>query len=133
MSVLEKQNVLISFDTETDLVPVGYDELFEKFASKTNGTFKDVLFYMEAKESDSGFEYTLTIVTDKNAYITNFIDNEDWYKMALVENLLERTLNDLNSKDRFIPVNTWDQTSIYIFGDPTNVPLILKKYKLSEH
>lgn len=130
MEVMEKQNVLISFDTETDFVPVNYDGLFEKFASKTNGAFKDVLFYMETKESENNFKYTITIVTNKSAYITIFADDEDWYNMALVENLLERILKDINSENKFVPVTTGDQNSMYIFGDPKNVNLFLKKYKL---
>ncbi|MGC4101665.1 hypothetical protein [Ferruginibacter sp.] len=130
ISILEKQQVLLSFDTETDMIPVDYNVLLGKFAAIANGEFKDVLVYMDVKEEDTESKYTITVVTNKRAYISKFVDSADWYNMALVKSLLEKILEDCNTQKKFVSINSGDQTSMYIYGNPVNINLFLKKYNM---
>jgi hypothetical protein len=128
LEVLEKENVSMDFDTETDFLPVNYDELLDRFGSISSGAFKDVLIWMDTKETKNNFKYKITVVTNKQVYITEFSDNEDWYNIALVENLLEKILKDAGVTNRFVSVNTVDQTSIYVYGNPQSVAQFIEKY-----
>lgn len=128
--LLGKNNVLVSFDTEADEVPVPYDSLLYNFAGHSGGVLKDVLVWMDAEElPDDHIGYAVTVVSGDKAFVIRPEELEDWYDVALVDALIEKLLAEKGTK-RFVPVNTGDQSAFYIFGEPAKVKQVLDKYHL---
>jgi hypothetical protein len=130
--ILENEKVYHYFDAETGFVPADYDNLLLEFASKSKGVLKDMIVWMDAKENKDGetFQYTITVISNNKAFIAKPEDIGDWYDVVTVNTILEKVLADLNSRERFVSIDTGDQTVHYIFGDPANVNQLAKKYKL---
>lgn len=130
-SLLDQQKRFFAFDTETSFVPVDYDKLLLEFAARSNGVLKDMLVWMDFKDKNKGenFDYTITVVFNNKAYIAKPEDVGDWYDMGTVQDILEKLFEDTGSKEKFVPVDTGDQTMQYIFGEPAKVKAFLEKYK----
>jgi hypothetical protein len=130
--LLEHQQTHHAFDAETGFVPADYDALLMEFASKSKGILKDMLVEMEVKENRDGdsFEYTLTVIANNKAFIAHPQDMGDWYDIMTVNAILDKVLNEIKSPERFVSLETGDQTVQYIFGDPAKVEELIKKYRL---
>lgn len=130
--ILESQNIYLSFDTETDFLPVDYDKLLRRFSEKSAGLLKDMLIWLDVKENKSsgGIDYVITVLYKNNAFIARPEDVGDWYDVMTVNALLEKILERSGSQSRFVSIETGDQTVQYIFGIPGTIQGILKKYKV---
>lgn len=128
----EAQKRYISFDTETDFVPADYDEQLQRMATITEGLLDDMLVSMDADPDKDGehFRYRITVIYKNTAFIAQPEDVGDWYEMDTLVALLDRLIAHSGSPKRFVPVDTGDQTSAFIFGVPDKVQEILKKYTL---
>ncbi|MFT3701456.1 MAG: hypothetical protein QM802_03760 [Agriterribacter sp.] len=130
--ILDLQKIYTNFDAETDFLPVTYDKLLLDFAEKSEGTLKDMLVWMDSKQGNvqNAFQYTITVLSNDRVFITNPQDIGDWYDVMTVNAILEKILDNLKSKKRFISIDTGDQTVQYIFGYPESVKELISKYKL---
>jgi len=129
--ILESKNVYLSFDAETDMLPLDYDSLLQTFSLKTGGLLKDMLVWTEIKgnKSDGDFNYTIEVLYKNTAFIVRPQTIDDWYDIMAVNDLLDKVLEKSGSPKRFVSIETGDQTVQYIFGDPAAVQKILHKYK----
>lgn len=130
--ILENENLFYSFDAETDFVPADYDKLLNGFVTKSKGVLKDIVVWMDARENKDGetFDYTVTVISHGKAFVAKPQDVGDWYDIMTVNAILEKVLQDLQSKERFVSIETGDQTVQYIFGNPEGIEKLAKKYKL---
>lgn len=129
--VLEAQNVYLSFDAETGMLPLDYDSLLQVFSQKTGGLLKDMLTWTDINDKgpNGDFGYTIKVVYNNTAFIVHPQTIEDWYDIMAVNSLLEKVLERSGSVKRFVSIETGDQTVQYIFGDPRAVQKVINKYK----
>lgn len=130
--ILEHENLFQYFDAETGFVPADYDKLLLEFAGKSKGILKDMIVWMDAKENKDGetFSYTITVISNDKAFITKPEDIGDWYDVMTVNAILDKVLTDLKSSEKFVPIETGDQTAQYIFGNPEKINLLVSKFNL---
>jgi hypothetical protein len=93
---------------------------------------KDALVWMDAKGNSDGesFYYTITVISNNKVFVASPPDIGDWYDVMTVNAILNKLLEDLNSKERFVSIETGDQTVQYIFGNPEKIEELVKKYNL---
>jgi hypothetical protein len=132
-AILEASNQYLWFDTETGFVPVDYDKLIMDFAKKSNGKLKDILVTMETS-GDPGTEgdlhYKISLYFNNKIYVIEPEDIGDWYDVGMVEALLNKVLEDSGAKERYVFIETGDQTAQYLFGEEDKVKAVVKKYHL---
>ncbi|MBC7936806.1 MAG: hypothetical protein H7Y86_15775 [Rhizobacter sp.] len=130
-ALMDQQQIHFAFDTETGFVPVDYDKLLLEFAARSKGILKDLKVWMDATGDRNGetFSYTITALCNNKVFVARPRDMGDWYDIMTIDALLNKLLADLGARERFVSIETGDQMSQYIFGDPEKVNLFLKKYK----
>jgi hypothetical protein len=132
MGLLTRESRWLNFDTETDFLPVDYDQLLMNYAAKSKGMLKDMLVWMDNRKKKNGnqYDYTITVVCNNKAFIARPQDSGDWYDMMTVNELLDKVLIDLNSRERFVQLDHWGQDLDIIYGEPAPVNELVKKYGL---
>lgn len=122
-SFFDEHGMLLCYDTESGESPVPYAELIEAYKAKSQGT----LAHLEVWADEKGEK--ITVLSKDSAYVITPENNTgDWYDVVLVDELITKILADLNSTDRFLPVNTGNQTAMYVFGYPARVNPMIRKY-----
>lgn len=132
-SILEAAGISQSFDVEVGEYPATHDVLLLDFEKKSKGKITGIKAYQQSrfnKKTDTSDIHLFTVYNNK-AYILIPEDNGDWYDMDSFGSLLETIQQDSNMKERFVSVNTGDQTAWYIFGEPKKVQSLIDDYKLS--
>jgi hypothetical protein len=129
--ILESKNLYFDFDTETDFLPVDYDQLLHNFSGKSNGLLNDMLVWMDVTENKltGKFGYVITVIYKNHAFIARPEDVGDWYDIMTVNALLDKILEHSGSPKRFVVMETGDQTASYVFGIPAVIQEIIQKYK----
>lgn len=119
VSVLEAAGRLLSFDTETGMVPTRHDRLLRDFARASAHQFNpeaEFEWYVpDQKNPDSG-SYLVQFIHSGRLYRFRPRDLGDWYDVEAVTAAVERALSDAGVPERFVPLSTGDQTATYIFG-----------------
>lgn len=132
-TILDTAGISLSFDVEVGEYPAGHDALLLDFEKKSQGKIGRIKTYQQSrfnKKTDTSDIHLFTVYNNK-AYILIPEDNGDWYDMDSFGSLLETIQEDSNMKERFVSVNTGDQTAWYIFGEPKKVQSLIDDYKLS--
>ena len=119
------------FDAETGFVPVDYDNLILQFSKNSNDKITAIDVWMDA-EADSQYNvnYKIYVSANQNIYTISPEDIGDWYDVDLVLKLMNTIAADANLTERFISLNTGDQTVQVIFGPQEHVEQFVEKYKL---
>ena len=119
------------FDAETGFVPVDYDNLIKEFAKNSNGKLVTIDVWMDvAIDEDYKVDYKIYLSANERIYIVKPEDIGDWYDVDLILNLMNTVLSDSKLKERYIFIDTGDQTVQILFGPKDKVNLFAKKYKL---
>ena len=119
------------FDAETDFVPVDYDNLIRDFSKNSNGRLSEIEVWMDADvDDDYNVIYKIYVNANKRIYIIEPDDIGDWYDVDMTLKLMNTILSDSNITERFVFIDTGDQTVQIIFGPKEKVKLFAKKYKL---
>ncbi len=130
--ILEISGISINFDVEPGIYPADHDTLLLEFAKKSKGKINGLKAYQQShyNDNDETSEIHLIAVYNNKAYIMIPEDLGDWYDMETFSILLDAILKDSGSTERFVPLNTGDQTAWYIFGDGEKVGRLARDYKL---
>jgi hypothetical protein len=119
----DEHSMLLRYDTESGESPVPYVELIEEYKAKSQGALSQVAVWANEKGE------RITVLSKDKAYVvTPENKTGDWYDVTLVDELISKVLADLNCTDRFMPVNTGDQTAMYVYGYPARVNPMIRKY-----
>lgn len=124
VSFLAKAKRAVVFDAESGSVPCRHDLLVGEFSRASAGHFRPEVVlesYRSEEPAARGGRYRLQFVHAGKVYRTELQDHGDWYDVAGVVGLIHRALSDAGVAERFVPVNTGDQTAIWIFGPPEAV------------
>jgi len=75
-------------------------------------------------------EYKITLIFDNRAYITKPEDIGDWYDVKLITTLINKVLSDSKIKEKFVLIETGDQTVQFLFGEETKAKQFAQKHLL---
>ncbi|WP_271770012.1 hypothetical protein [Aquimarina algiphila] len=132
-SFLMNSGIFLWFDTETGFIPVDYDVLITNFFKNARGKFKDAMVWMDVSEKpfvNDALDYKITLIANDKIYIATPEDIGDWYDMEVVLQLLNKVLDDAGNKERFVFIDTGDQTAQFMFGPEKKVKQFAEKYNL---
>lgn len=118
---LDADSVLMSagyahwFDVETGQFPNAHDSLLRELAALVRPSLAGVVFEEIAPKDDEG-PYQLVAYADGMVYRTRAENQGDWYDVDAVLRLLDALLQARKSQDRFLVLETGDQTLIVVGG-----------------
>jgi hypothetical protein len=119
------------FDAETGTLPVDYDNLILEFSNNSNGKLKDIVVWMDADvDQDYNVTYKIFVSANNKIYIMSPEDIGDWYDVKMILNLMNTIAKDAKLNERYVFIDTGDQTVQILFGPIENVNDFVKKYNL---
>ncbi|MEP3374697.1 MAG: hypothetical protein ABJL43_01145 [Maribacter dokdonensis] len=119
------------FDAETGTLPVDYDNLILEFSKNSNGKLKDIEVWMDADvDKNYNVEYKIFVSANNRIYIMAPEDIGDWYDVEMTLNLMNTIAKDANLDERYVFIDTGDQTVQTLFGPIKNVTEFIEKYNL---
>lgn len=129
---LDIANISISFDTETSTIPVDYDNLLEGFISKSKNKIKNITYYLQSyyDENSEDMIYHFFVSTKENCYVLIPEDFGDWYDMETFMKLIQSIVDEFKVKEKFVRVETNDQTAFYIFGEEEKINELKNTFNL---
>jgi hypothetical protein len=128
---LSVSGIFMWFDAEVGMVPVDYDELLKSLTKNSNGKFENIGIWMDARSDASDkVEYYIYLKANNRIYVAHPEDIGDWYDVEAVLQLLNTALADSGLKERYVFIDTGDQTVQIMFGPEENVNAFAKKYGL---
>jgi len=132
-SILDLAGISYNFDVEPGVYPADHDTLLLDLTKRSAGKIRGVKAYQQSKfdDKDETSEIHLIAVYKNKAYILIPEDLGDWYDMEAFSLLLDAIAKDSGLKEKFVPVETGDQTAWYIFGEPQKVQKLVDDYKLA--
>jgi hypothetical protein len=115
--VLERRGRISSFDVETGQWPNEHDELLGDLAQLVAPALDGAIFEEVAQRSyeDAG-PYSLRAYIGGKRYVVPAENNGDWYDVGAVLGLLNAVLADRGSDQRYMVLETGDQTAIVLAG-----------------
>jgi len=128
---LSVAGIYLWFDAEVGMVPVDYDELLKSLTKNSNGKFENIGIWMDAKTGAAdNVDYYIYLMANNKIYISHPEDIGDWYDVEAVLQLLNTALADSGLKERYVFIDTGDQTVQIMFGPEENVKSFAEKYGL---
>lgn len=103
------------FDVETGEFPNQHDGLLRELAELVRPTLDGVVFEEVAPSDDEG-PYQLFAYADGMRYRTRAENHGDWYDVDAVLRLLDALLQARKSSDRYLALDTGDQTLVVVGG-----------------
>ena len=112
---------VLSFDTETGVLPVRHDRLLKDLAHISGGALRleDVSqHWLRSKGDDEDAPYDVAFICGTRAYRFQAENRGDWYDVESVVRAANRALADNKSPLRFVMLDTGDQTAEILFARP---------------
>ena len=129
-SFMLEHGFILWFDAEFGFYPVGYDSLIANMAylAKQQGVkIEDVKMTLAEDSCTKQEQYQLAWKIDKHQYGINFVDNSDWFKPDVFD-AINVSLKEAGYSQRFISLDTGDQTAMLIFVDPAAIGDFMQHY-----
>lgn len=115
VAVLQAAGYAHWFDVETGEFPNQHDGLLRELAELVRPALDGVVFEEVAPSDDEG-PYQLFAYADGMRYRTRAENHGDWYDVDAVLRLLDALLQARKSSDRYLALDTGDQTLIVVGG-----------------
>lgn len=115
VAVLQAAGYAHWFDVETGEFPNQHDGLLRELAELVRPTLDGVVFEEVAPSDDEG-PYQLFAYADGMRYRTQAENHGDWYDVDAVLRLLDALLQARKSSDRYLALDTGDQTLVVVGG-----------------
>lgn len=115
VAVLQAAGYAHWFDVETGEFPNQHDGLLRELAELVRPTLDGVVFEEVAPSDDEG-PYQLFAYADGMRYRTRAENHGDWYDVDAVLRLLDALLQARKSSDRYLALDTGDQTLVVVGG-----------------
>jgi HEAT repeat protein len=133
LNVLEQTWQLAWFDVEVGTYPVPHDNLVHQLARISAGRFQAAHIDQTVvgdPERDETLTYKLQWICGDRLYTVAPQDHGDWYDLGTIIDGANTALEDNGRKERFLLLNTGDQTAQVIFGDQATLEAMAAKYQL---
>ena len=103
------------FDVETGMYPNHHDSLMRELAELVAPELKDAVFEERAPSiEDESEPYELTVYAGGKRFRTMAENLGDWYDVGAVLDLLNAVMSDRKAADKFVVLDTGDQTAIVL-------------------
>ncbi|KRD74938.1 hypothetical protein [Lysobacter sp. Root983] len=129
-AVLQAAGYAHWFDVETGQFPNAHDSLLRELAALVRPSLSGVVFEELAPEDDEG-PYQLVAYADGMIYRTRAENQGDWYDVDAVLRLLDALLRARKSQDRYLALDTGDQTLIVVGGPRAAIDAALRQKLLT--
>lgn len=129
-AVLQAAGYAHWFDVETGQFPNAHDSLLRELAALVRPSLSGVVFEEIAPEDDEG-PYQLVAYADGMIYRTRAENQGDWYDVDAVLRLLDALLRARKSQDRYLALDTGDQTLIVVGGPRAAIDAALRQKLLT--
>lgn len=127
LDILGQCQILFAFDAETGIIPCRHDHLIESFAKHTRGQFQPLACTERMNQrfpEDYKANYSIAFVHNSKLYSFTAENHGDWYDIASVVSAINFALSESGRIERFLALDTGDQTAIFVYGPPTIVDLL---------
>ena len=118
--VLEETGDLFWTDMEAGVYPVGYDWLvseFSQLAERQNIAIDKISMELEKGPCEGREQYRVRWSLKGTGYGIDFYDDSDWYSPLVIQ-ALNTSLFLQGYRQRFVSLETGDQTAHFILADP---------------
>ena len=122
-------NRVVHFDAEQGRIPVNYDSLIFEIHSQIE-SLPPITVQTIANKKTNEYSYTIEVVLQETSYKVNPEDYGDYYDTQTILNLINYILFDTGKEHRLIPLETEDQSAIYILSKPSDLIELYDKYDL---
>lgn len=118
-AVMGQAGLTVAFDAETGEVPCRHDLLIGYFAEGSGGLFLPEAVLQQEQEDDDDCDVQF-IFRDR---LYRFVARNcgDYYDTERTAAAINRALEDASLAQRFVDLDTGDQTACYLFGDPARI------------
>jgi hypothetical protein len=132
-SVLQASGISVSFDSESGEFPVDYSSLLSSFSENSQGKFGPFKSYLKTSynKKKEQYNYSFLVICNNKCFVMVPEDLGDWYDMETFPKLIDALATDLKLSEKFVSVQSGDQSSWYIFGQPNKVNELIETYKLA--
>ena len=123
----------LMFDAETGELPCRHDRLLQDFAAASDGMFQPEAVHQEwlqQDEDDFEGEYLLRFVHQDRMYTGRLRNYGDWYDVERTLEIVNRALSDAGVAQRFVALDTGDQTAAFVCADPAKLGPLAQKFHL---
>lgn len=125
----------IAFDMEVGTFPIDYKYLISKFTSKMNKNLDLIIEVNQKIEmNDNIASYTLKFNTIRSTkgYQIVISNSSDWYSVNSIINVLNLLCMDNDKSERWINIETGDQTASYVLVNPKVYNELNNKFNLKD-
>lgn len=132
-SALHASGISVDFDTESGDYPINYSGLLTTFSENSRGKFGPFKSYLQASYNNKKelYDYRFLVICNNKCFVMVPEDAGDWYDMDAFPKLVEALTTESKLTEKFVSVQSGDQTSWYIFGQPDKVNKLIETYKLA--
>jgi hypothetical protein len=126
LAILGHVRILVWFDAETGQVPSPHDYLIRDFAENSRNLFQPEAVYQgENKNKKAPVQF----ICQDRLYRFNARTDWDYYDIERTVGAINRALKDSGVEERFVEMETGDQTACYIFGAPRRIAVAAKEFQ----
>jgi hypothetical protein len=128
LAILGHAGLLTWFDTETGEVPCPHDQLIRDFTEGSRGLFQPEAVLQEDGENDQADCVAQFIFRDR-LYRFQARNFNDYYDVERTVAAINRALRDAGMPERFVEMDTGDQTACFLFGEPGRLELAAQEFR----
>lgn len=131
--VLERLNGVVSFDAESGFFPVDNRRVIRWLSGAGQAPLPVRRIHQEAEAYPDGYtaKYTVLWQIGERVYTVQFEDDVDWYALGALVPALNFSAAQEGREERFVAMDTGDQSAAYLFGVPERIEALAKRYGLS--
>ncbi len=125
----------ISFDMEVSTFPIDYSLLFSQFTEKMNKNLGlAIVMNQKIEKTNNGTTYTLKVnkIGSTKEYQIVITNSSDWYSVNSIINVLNLLCMDNCKSERWINIETGDQTASYVLVNPKVYNELNDKFNLKD-
>lgn len=130
-----KRNRMSWFDAESSSVPTDYKQFytseFKKVLEENSNLALNIASNIKQTE-EGNYSYEVYVSSESKSYVYKYEEHgTDWYNAQRLVKMINLQLIDRKSKNRFVEVDSGDQTAIFILAEPIVLKKLLRNYNIN--
>ncbi len=133
IDVLFAAGIVAWFDVETDQLPCRHDLLVQRLGEASRGGFSPKAIseeWHQKKDDDYDADYTLRFIHAGRGYVGRIRNFGDWYDVERTVIMVNRAVSDAGTAERFVAIDSGDQSAILVFARPDRLEVLAQKFHL---
>jgi hypothetical protein len=131
---LVQEEIVVTFDAESDQMPCDHHWLLFDFADATYGKFTPeyaTQYWQQKNKDDFDAPYIVQLIYKNRMFRVGAENYGDWYDVEAIHRLVNLALETAGQSERFIALQSRGQEAIFVFADPKAFLPIAAKYGLA--